>query len=211
MPLSLGIASGAAWLKNPAEPGPLGYRVNLIKNPSAEVNTSGWVAGAGATVTRTTSENYTGTAALQVVTTASSYVQWGSALAGSRIPYVGAGTYSFSVYVKAAVGAAAANYSLRFYEYETETSGSTVASGVMVTTTVADGDGWVRISGTWTKATIANYVILRLNTSSSVSGNTFYADAFLLEYRNVVGSYFDGDTGFWTGTPHDSISGGTPY
>ena len=211
MPLSLGIASGAAWLKNPAEPGPLGYRVNLIKNPSAEVDTSGWVAGAGATVTRTTSENYTGTAALQVVTTASSYVQWGSALAGSRIPYVGAGTYSFSVYVKAAVGATAANYSLRFYEYETETSGSTVASGVMVTTTVADGDGWVRISGTWTKATIANYVILRLNTSSSVSGNTFYADAFLLEYRNVVGSYFDGDTGFWTGTPHDSISGGTPY
>lgn len=211
MPLSLGIASGAAWLKNPAEPGPLGYRVNLIPNPSGEVDTSGWVAGSGATLTRTATEGNSGTAALQVVTTASSYIQWGSAVAGTRIPYVGAGTYAFSVYIKAAVGATSANYSLRFYEYETDTSGSTVASGVIVTTAVADGDGWVRLSGTWTKATIANYVIVRINTTSTVSGNTFYVDSVLLEHKNVVGSYFDGDTGFWTGTPHDSISGGTPY
>jgi len=54
MPLSLGIASGAGFLKNPAEPRVLGYRVNYISNPSFEVDTTGWSAVAGATLARST-------------------------------------------------------------------------------------------------------------------------------------------------------------
>jgi hypothetical protein len=57
----------------------------------------------------------------------------------------------------------------------------------------------------------ANYLNIRIVTNSTTNGDIFYLDDVLVEKSNTAGSYFDGDSGFWSGTPHDSISGGTPY
>jgi hypothetical protein len=69
----------------------------------------------------------------------------------------------------------------------------------------------VRLSGTFNKAATANYLNLRIVTNSSTSGDIFYVDDVMVEKGNTAGTYFDGDTGFWTGTAHDSFSGSTPY
>jgi hypothetical protein len=70
---------------------------------------------------------------------------------------------------------------------------------------------WVRISGTINKAASANYLNFRIATSSTTSGDIFYVDDVMVEKGNTAGTYFDGDTGFWAGTAHDSFSGSTPY
>jgi hypothetical protein len=97
MPLSLGIASGAGFLKNPAEPAALGYRVNYITNPSFEVDTTNWTATASGTLARTTGEFNTGSASLAVTNGSGSGAQFGNE--GSMIPLVaGEGTYYLSAY-----------------------------------------------------------------------------------------------------------------
>jgi hypothetical protein len=213
MPLSIGIASGAGSLKNPAEPRALGYRVNLVPNPSFEVNADDWFATTAATVARSTDESLNGSASLRVVTTAAGNgAQYGRTTSPfTKLPYNDQGTYIASAYVKTEVGSASATYVLRYFEYENQTSTSTVGSGILDSKVVADGDGWVRLDGSWTRTGIANYVIIRIQSGSAVSGNAFFIDNVLVEESNTLGSYFDGDVGFWSGTPHDSISGGTPY
>jgi hypothetical protein len=212
MPSTSGIVSAAGSLKNPAEPESLGYRVNYIPNPSFEVNTTGWVALVGATLTRTETESVNGDAAAQVVTTAASGFQWGAAGSATKLFYSAQGSYRISAYIKAAEGAGESSYSLRYFEYESQGSSSTVDSGTLGTTSISSEDGWVRISGTFTRTVIANNLIIRIFSSSTTSGHTFYVDSVLLENVDTLGDYFDGsDGGFWTGTPHQSISGGSPY
>jgi hypothetical protein len=82
MPLSIGIASAAGSLKNPAEPLALGYRVNWVENPSFEVDTTGWSSVAGATISRDTVEYRTGVASLKIINTSASAAQY------SNIPLV---------------------------------------------------------------------------------------------------------------------------
>lgn len=212
MPLSLGIAHGAGFLKNPAEPAALGYRVNYIPNPSFEVDLTGWDELTGATVTRVTSQSVNGSAAAQVVTTAASGFQWGNAALGGKIAYDKQGSYYASAYVKADAGAGSSVYSVRYYEYESDLSTSTVGSGVLGATTIVAADGWVRIGGTWTRTTAANNVIIRVFSTNIASGHTFYVDSVMMEHSSTLGTYFDGDTnGFWSGTAHNSNSGATPY
>ena len=211
MPLSLGIASGAGFLKNPAEPAALGYRVNYITNPSFEVNTTNWVATAGGTIARTTSESNTGSASLAVTNASGSAAQFGNE--GSMIPLIaGEGTYYISAYVKLASGNSPANYFIRQLQYEDTLSAGTVsASNIGIQNLSYTGD-WVRLSGSVTKQGSANFMSIRIVTSSTTSGEIFYVDSVMLEKSNTLGSYFDGGSnGFWSGTENNSISGATPY
>lgn len=211
MPLSAGIAAGAGSLKDPAQAVLLGYRVNLIPNPSFEVNTTGWYALTGASVATTTSEFNNGAQAAEVTLSSASGIQYGGA-AADKIPYQGEGSHTASAYVKLATGATTANLSLRYYEYESQEATSTVSSGVLDLLQVSDTDGWVRLSGTYTKTGIANNVIIRIYNDSSTPGDVFYVDGVMLENSASLGDYFDGSIGgFWTGTAHQSFSGATPY
>jgi len=79
MPLSLGVASGAGSLKNPAEPFLLGYRTNWVSNPSFEVNTTGWSSVAGGVLSRDTVNYRTGIASLKVLNTSTSAAQYSTA------------------------------------------------------------------------------------------------------------------------------------
>jgi hypothetical protein len=211
MPLSLGIASGAGFLKNPAEPRVLGYRVNYISNPSFEVDTTGWSAVAGATLARSTSEFNTGSACLSVTNTNGSAAQFGAT--GSMIPLIaGEGSYYVSAYVKLASGNASANYFIRILQYAEQSSGTTVTSGNVGTINLSYTGEWVRISGSFTKNAGANFAVIRVVTGSNNTGEVFYVDSVLLEKSDTLGSYFDGSSnGFWSGTANASFSGGTPY
>jgi hypothetical protein len=205
MPLSLGVASGAGYLKNPAEPFLLGYRTNWVENPSFEVDTTGWSAVAGATLSRDTVNYRSGAASLKVVNSSGSAAQY------SNLPLVaGSGFYTISAYVKLETGATTANYQIRQLQYE-NIGGPTVGSGNVGTQSLSVTGNWVRLTGTINKAATANYLNFRIVTASTTSGDIFYVDDVMVEKGDTAGTYFDGDTGFWTGTAHDSFSGSTPY
>ena len=206
MPLSLGVASGAGYLKNPAEPFLLGYRVNWAENPSFEVDTTGWSSVSGAILSRDTVNYRSGIASLKVVNTSSSAAQY------SNIPLVaGSGSYTVSAYVKLETGASPANYYLRQLQYA-EIGGTSVATGNMGTQSLSVTGDWVRLTGTFSKAAIANFLNVRIVTNSSTNGDIFYVDDVMVEKSDTAGTYFDGsEGGFWSGTAHDSISGATSY
>ena len=207
MPLSLGIASGAGFLKNPAEPAALGYRVNYVRNPSFEVDTAGWSSVASATLARTTDEFNTGSACLSVTNASGSAAQY------SMIPLIaGPGNYYLSAYVKLASGNSTANYFLRHLQYEETSSTSTVAAGNVALTSLSYTGNWVRLGAAISKNSGANFMTIRVVTSSTVSGEVFYVDSVMLEKSDTLKSYFDGGSnGFWSGTANNSFSGGTPY
>jgi hypothetical protein len=211
MPLSIGVASAAGFLKNRAEPAALGYRVNYITNPSFEVNTTGWIGTASATLARTTAEFNTGSASLSVTNSSGSAAQFGDS--GTMIPLVaGEGTYYLSAYVKLANGNSPANYFLRQLQYEAQDSSGTIAAGNFAAQALEYTGNWVRLGGSFTKNVGANFLIIRVVTSSTTAGDIFYVDSVMLEKSTTLKSYFDGSSnGFWSGTANASFSGATPY
>jgi len=211
MPLSLGIASGAGFLKNPAEPAALGYRVNYITNPSFEVGTTGWLPVASATLARTTGEFNTGSASLSVTNSSGSAAQFGDT--GSMIPLVaGEGTYYLSAYVKLANGNSPATYFLRVLQYEEQNSVSTVSASNIGIQSLSYTGNWVRLGASVTKQGSANFMIIRVVTGSTTAGEIFYVDSVMLEKSDTLKSYFDGGSGgFWSGSANASFSGATPY
>ena len=211
MPLSIGVAASAGFLKNKAEPAALGYRVNYITNPSFEVDTTNWVATAGGTIARTTGEFNTGSASLAVTNASGSAAQFGNE--GSMIPLIaGEGTYYISAYVKLASGNSLANYFLRQLQYEEQNSAGTVSATNIGLQSLSYTGNWVRLSASVTKQASANFMIIRVVTGSTTAGEIFYVDSVMLEKSNTLGSYFDGGSnGFWTGTANASFSGATPY
>lgn len=212
MPFSIGQVAAAGSLKDPAFPEQLGYRVNWVKNPSFETNTTGWTPVASATLTRITSEGRDGSACLQVTNAANSAAQFGNSGNNNMIPMTQAGSYTASAYIKLGSGNTTANYFIRQLQYETENSGSTVSAGNGGTQALSFTGNWVRLTYTFTRASSANYCILRVVTNSTVSGETFLIDSVMLERASSAGSYFDGSTGgFWTGTANASFSGASPY
>jgi hypothetical protein len=206
MPLSAGIVGGPGKLKDPSQPWLLGYRTNLVANPTFEVDTASWTGGAGGVISRTTSEAFIGSASLQVDNSSASFTE--SAL----FPLVlGEGDYIASAYVKLAAGNAPANYFLRYLQYE-DLGQTSVSSGNFGTQALSVSGDWVRLSGTFTKTGIANYAVIRVVTNSTTNTDVFYVDAVMVEKGTTLGSYYDGSSnGFWSGTSHNSISGATPY
>lgn len=211
MPSTIGIISAAGSLKNTAEPSALGYRVNYITNPSFEVDTTGWLGTASATLARTTEEFNTGSASLSVTNSSGSAAQFGNS--GTMIPLIaGEGTYYLSAYVKLASGNSTANYFLRQLQYEAQDSSSTVsATNIGVQALSYTGD-WVRLGASFTKNATANFIIIRIATNSTTPGEIFYVDSVMLEKSDTLKSYFDGGSnGFWSGAANASFSGGSPY
>jgi hypothetical protein len=211
VPLSLGIASGAGFLKNPAEPAALGYRVNYITNPSFEVDTTNWSGFGSATLARTTGEFNTGSASLSITNSSGSGAQFGNT--GTMIPLVaGEGTYYLSAYVKLGVGASESTYFMRALQYEAQDSSSTVAAATLGSQSLLYTGNWVRLSGSFVKNAGASFLIIRVATGSTVFGEIFYVDSVMLEKSTTLKSYFDGGSGgFWSGSANASFSGATPY
>lgn len=213
MPSTVGVVSGAGSLKDPSQALLLGYKVNWIKNPSFETDTTGWGSIAGATLTRITSEGRDGSACLQVTNVSSSAAQFGTSGSGNMIPLVaGSGNYTISAYIKLGSGNATANYFLRQLQYENETSSTTVSAGNGGIQSLSYTGDWVRLTYTITKAATANFLIIRVATGSTTPSETFLIDSVMVEKGSTASTYFDGSSGgFWTGTAHSSFSGASPY
>ena len=211
MPLTLGLSSGAGNLKNRAEAISLGYRVNYVSNPTFETNTTGWVSVSGATLERVTDEYYTGSASLKVTnTTANPAAQFGGT--NTLIPFLFEGVYQISAYVKVGLGNAPANYFLRYLEYEFASGGSTIATGNVGVTQLSYTGDWVRVSGSFTKNIIGNYLSVRVVGSLANPNEFFHVDSIMVENSSTLKPYFDGSSnGFWTGSENASFSGGSPY
>ena len=211
MPLTLGLSSGAGNLKNKAEAISLGYRVNYVSNPTFETNTTGWSSVSGATLERVTDEYYTGSASLKVTnTTANPAAQFGGT--NTLIPFLFEGVYQISAYVKVGLGNAPANYFLRYLEYEFASGGSTIATGNVGVTQLSYTGDWVRISGSFTKNIIGNYLSVRVVGSLANPNEFFHVDSIMVENSSTLKPYFDGSSnGFWTGSENASFSGGSPY
>lgn len=211
MPLTIGLSSSAGYLKNKAEASSLGYRINYVSNPTFEVNTTNWSAVSGATLERVTDEYYTGLASLKITnTTSNAAAQFGST--NTLIPLLEEGTYQLSAYVKVGLGNAPANYFIRFLEYEFASGGSTIAAGNVGVTQLSYSGNWVRISGSFTKNALGNYLAIRVVSSLANPNEFFYVDSVMVERSTTLKPYFDGSSnGFWTGSENASFSGGSPY
>ena len=212
MPLSLGIASGAGFLKNRAEPAALGYRVNYVRNPSFEVDTTDWSA-LSSTIARSTGEFNTGSASLAVTSTSSTVAASAQCgITGNMVPLVaGEGTYYLSAYVKLASGNTSSTYSLRVLQYAEQNSAGSVANATFGAQSLSYTGNWVRLSGSFTKNAGANFAIFRVQGPTAI-GEIFYVDSVMLEKSTTLKSYFDGGSnGFWSGTANNSFSGATPY
>lgn len=165
---------------------------NLITNPSFEVNTTGWTAVAGATITRSTGEKRQGDASLriQITTTANA--------GGSVDITVGTGAYTISWWGKSTAASETINI-----VYSGVRSGSTSHS--------VTSSGWSR-SYLNTSTGSAGTVTFRWGTAGSAESKDFYIDCIQAEAVNIATTpscYCDGSMGqghAWTGTAHASTS-----
>ena len=189
-------------------------RINLILNPSIEVNTNGWERSNAniAIPTRVTTDSFIGIASLNMTTTnagnaAGSNIRT-TANATYRVACVPGDTFRFSCYVKNTVGTRNLAVQLEWFVNATTT---TVISRTLGSDAV-NPTGWTRVSVTGTAPATTTHmgVSIRFRSNGAI-GDTALIDGALLETGSTLGSYFDGDSinSGWNGTANDSTSTNT--
>lgn len=177
-------------------------RVNLVTNPTFEVDTTGW-SPSRATLARTTDDSKFGVASIRV-TPSDYYPQ-----AYTILPVEAGETYTATAYVLAE-HAADSDYDIYI---TTRNATATWLSQFYGPTTIASsGDGWVRLQCTFTADADAVDVVLRVREASAAvraASDTFLVDAVMLEKTPIVRGYFDGGSApaaIWQGAAHNSPS-----
>ena len=170
---------------------------NLIANPSAEVDTSGWTAAAGAeTVARITTRAQFGSASIEVQTPGTSadegVYQGFNAAASTQ--------YAASAYVR---GDGGGTVKIALYD----NIGGSFARSAAVTLTAE----WQRITvaGTTSAGASTFRAYVRTDESAGAQAITFDVDGLQVEVRADVTSYCDGSLGAgyaWSGVAHASSS-----
>lgn len=185
-------------------------RVNLVPNPSAEVNTTGWTALTGSTFTRVTSRAFSGTASFNVTRSASTGTAGGQTAAGtSGFPVFPSEPYTVSAYFSAGTTSRQCRVGVQFY-----TAAGATVGGVVYGTQVANASGttnWTRATVTTTSPATAAYASVLVEVLSVPTGENQYIDGVMVENDDIVGAYFDGATlptsdFLWSGTAHQSTS-----
>ncbi len=202
-PSYTGLLSAANLVATSGDVTPFGTtRLNLLTNPSFEVNTTGWFPnGAGTTIARSAAAAYAGTASCLVTQAGVNFS--GITLFGA-IPATAGNTYTVSVYLRGIT----ASQTLLLNVHQLNSGGSVLLNSNGGNFTLTSAEGWVRKSVTFTA--IANVTQIRpmvMHPGLATAGHQFYTDGWLLEQSATLGSYFDGSKdGFWTGDPHTSTS-----
>jgi len=192
-------------------------RINLVTNPNFETDTTTW-AGASCTLARITTNDYIGTASLQMTsasavdTTARTAYEPNSAVTASL-------SYTASAYVYNSAGNNRQHrISLRFFT----SGGSLISTATGVDTTINVGADWTRLTLTATApATTATAdIVISMQINNPSLSNITLVDAVLLEQSSSALPYFDGTyadtyTGYtlteqaWNGTANASTSTAT--
>lgn len=180
-------------------------RTNIVTNPSAETNTTGYTA-VGGSIARSTTEQYHGAYSIAVTPSAGSNsdgVFFGS------VSLTSGTTYAYSCKFKGSAG--------RQYKISIATTGAVDLVAVTFTAT----GRWQWVYGFWTETSSTSrrfYIRKNAHADSSV----FYVDGLQIEACGSEGvfvtTYIDGDQRSvlpagqfpppygWTGTPHASTS-----
>lgn len=186
-------------------------RTNLVKNPSFEVDLTGWSKQGTTVLTRDTTVAYSGSASMKVVanTTERRFVWGATGSAGSNADSVAvtAGqSVTYSYYVYPVSGSLAFRPKIHWFN---SSGGWIQDSDLQPGAVTLTAGSWQRVSITATAPAGAG----KFGISESGGIATFYVDGFLVEISSALGSYFDGSTpasgGFsysWSGTPNASTS-----
>lgn len=178
------------------------FRENLVTNPSAEVNTTGWTATGSSTLARVGTESYIGGFALELVSTLID-----DTIESSFIAVGASTTYTASVWVKGEVG------KLLRIDLSEFTSADVLVGQTAGTVVTATGN-WQRISVSRAFGTTGVKAKLNIRNRNNTS-HTFLVDNALLERGATLRDYFDGQfplisgesfSGAWAGTAHASKS-----
>lgn len=187
-------------------------QTNLIKNPSFEVNVTGWTQFNG-TLTRITSDFYFGTSCAQFVsntTAAGSFLTTRNAT--YQTPITPGRSYTTVAYFKRTVGSR--NNRIQIITRNTP-AGATVQS---FTSPTINAVGWTKLSFTVTPTNaLGLFLEVNLGTGSTGAiGDTFLADGVIVTESSSNPYYWDGSTNDlpidfepvtkWTGTANNSTS-----
>lgn len=181
-----GSVSGTAVLR--ADASFIIPRVNLILNPSFDVDVTNWSANAGGALTYSTvqSLNTPASGLFTINTTTSTSTSFQTTIA----TVIGQ-TYTVSAYVLNKTGARTVK----------------LTAQAVSSSTVALSASWQRISATFVASSTTATVIILATSSGSVN-DAFYTDAVMAELGSATGTFFDGNTygAIWTGLADASTS-----
>lgn len=174
-------------------------RTNLVKNPSFEVNTTGWTTNATSSAIRSTAQSYSGTASFRLT-----YNGGGAGGVFTNCDVIGGREYTFSIYVRE-------NNTTRSHiaNFQCYDAGNVNVGNFSGTSTSCVSGQWTRVSITATvPETTTRITVSCYTAAATISGNTAHFDAALMEESGSVGSYFDGSTqnAIWSGTANASVS-----
>ncbi|MBM7788848.1 carbohydrate binding domain-containing protein [Tenggerimyces flavus] len=178
-------------------------RMNLVPNPSFELNTTGW-SSTRTTLTATANNPFVGGQACQSVV---------NNIAGTptvdtlQFPVKPGKAYTVSAYLRLnTVGTRTAGLKMIFLR----ANGSITLNPSTVFTSQADTAGYVRRSKTDTAPADAAkaQVTIAYSTSDAALNDSWNIDGVMVEEGAILGTYFDGaSTGaFWRTTAHGSAS-----
>lgn len=189
-------------------------QLNLVPNPSFEVDTVGWTG-----LTRNTTAPAFGTHSASCALIPSSTVA--DIALSDLIPIQPDTTYRLTYYALNDSGNMSYNHSLRWYQADGTTLISETTPG-----TQAVGGSPNPPSRAGTANQSPNYLVspsdaafarIHVEQQSAPFSNTPTVDGFMLTEGSSLYDYFDGDTADdtyytydWLGTPHNSISVRTP-
>lgn len=164
-------------------------RDNLIVNPSFKTNTTGWSATGSSTITRITTDAFSGSSCLEITKAAA--VNSG-AVTASRISVSAANSYAVSGYVKVPEGQETGTLQINVAWYTALTGGSLISTTATTgLENIPNGD-WVRLVGVMTAPALAlGALISVVQPLAGTVSKKFYADAFMFEAASYVGEYFD--------------------
>lgn len=191
-----GTVSGTAVLR--AEAFYITPRVNLVLNPSFEIDLTAWAVAAGGASVRSTVQHQSDTASLQFTANTTTITNTN---VSTTVTTVIGQTYTASCYVLNKTGARSAKMT---------------ANAVSSSTVVLSGS-WQRLSVTFTASSTSTSVVVLFTNTGAVS-DAFYLDAVMVELGATLGGYFDGDStaggqAVWSGLAGNStsIARSTPF
>ena len=195
-------------------------RTNLAQNPNYETGTAYWSADSGNTITRITTDSYSGTASLKCEVTSATGVLSIYQPSGSRVPMTAGVTNTMSVYVKVPTGEPSVTVTPIMRYHTAVTGGSFISDTTGSAVVVTSAMGWTRISVTGTSPATTGAINMRTSTGTMSLGDVLLYDAWVLETGSTLLPYFDGTyadtyTGYtltsqnWNGTADASTSTAT--
>lgn len=189
-----------------------GSRVNQVRNPSFESNTTGWLPTTTTTLTRTTSDSFFTQTGLggsaSIAANAASVLNVGFEQAAThRIIVVPAEMLTVSAYIKTPI-ANRFRIGFRFYNVGgTLVSESIGARDLNITTPL-----WTRITNIAVRVPVGavQAAVIVYSTQRMSPPQSYLVDGVIVEKSDVLREYFDGSTSAggssWTGAVNNSTS-----